>query len=709
MTGNTPPHIIEELRRNVIGQFREQLRSAIDEAFRHADDVLFDWAYNHSMKGRASECIDLMRMLRARRDAFVTEFLHQFDRGPQQNPVNRTAPLELKLLDDHQVDLKGAVDSFVSAVQRECDAMYRQMGQQLRQIDTQEFPVSGILSVEHIAETFRNGAEELGMDATMQVVLFKLFERLAAPAICRGYSLIARSMDESGVDFAPPQVVRTHETPPAPGSSAHQAHPSATTGIHQRAMQAEQQRTTHTVAPNGAQQTVTATKRFGLVDTRVIAQYLMGAPLSAHGYTHVPLTPEASEYAGAQAPLLDQLLHIYQSPGQDHRRLAAPLARIGASDPSVFVNSDHPVRSLLDSLFAPSDVEDTDASEVLRELPDVLYRLSDNLDLPSDWGARIARLPDRDAVRHSIEESRKRQSAHAVQAARAWARDQVEDALGGAMLATTGEKWFHAVFTPYFAWLRLHRANDKQAFTSAHSALEDLLPLVSPRHVQDAMEALEEALENCVALLRAAGAKPKDIHRLCLRFREIHHAALKLARRHQAASNAGYEPDPLPEPPPAESDTPAQETIRSPQNPEPTIESNVPSTDHTDPQLRPDRGVADREASRIEIPAALANVRTRRAESERNTALVEHISTHCSGAAFWWRITTPDGAQSFGKLMNQPQARGDFVFEPMFGAQEVRVPWGPMLKHLRSNATRPLRCSKRILNDLQQLAAQAAA
>lgn len=751
MTASRENGLLESLRDNVIGEFREHLREAIEEAFREADDVLFDWAYGQSMKGRGQECLDLLRMLRSRKESFVEEFIRQFERGPSRKKVDRTAPISLELIPDEQVDLKGAVESFVRAVNVRCGAVEQELGYRLQQLDEGAQGVSALLSIEHIAESFRSGAAELGLDPTMQIVLFKLFERCAAPAISTGYARIARSIEGSGVQFAAPHVVAG-----APGGAGYPPNSErpdgGAAGVHEKRFNAEQERTTHTVAPDGSQQTVTETQRVGFVDSRVIAQYLMGAPVSgSHGQggsqpaaggswvpaaTGIPVmghapgaqaaqVPDAANYAIAQAPLLQQVLGMYQVPVDQLSRLAQPLARIGASDPSVFVDANHPVRSLLDQAFSDGASDDPDQKELVGELPDVLADMSDGLELPEDWDAGTASLPDADSVRASIEESRKRRKQNRLREATLWARESLSFALEDALMVKGGMNWFRAVFVPWLTWVRLREKQGDGLRDQVWTAIEDLVPLLSPRYVEDSSDAMDEALGSLVKRLLSAGAREDDLDRICARFRELHGHALATAERHRfgGGDDEGIGRLSVPEDEATDDVQAADEAVRvdaevrldsEPRDPVEgdSADAAPPLADHP-PAAAPEPAPQEAAAEVVNAPGAvgsqavpkvLKGVTARSQRRERERELLDYLSGHCSGPDLWWRLSGEDGKQAYGKLEAVPKAGSAFAFTPMFGSDPMRIEWAVMLGCLEKGANRPLRCTKQKRDRIQSLA-----
>ena len=198
------------LRSSIVTRFRDQLRTAVDGALRAADDVLFDWAYTQSLKSKTTQdCIDLMRMLRLRRESFVETFMEHFDRGsaPPDDASAAGGELELALKADDQQELEFAVQNFVSTVTNHSEALHGDLMLRLAALEPDtggdEPPhrrgLRWRISTEHVAQTFREAAATLELDAGMQVILFKLFERCATPALGAGYALIERDLAAAGV------------------------------------------------------------------------------------------------------------------------------------------------------------------------------------------------------------------------------------------------------------------------------------------------------------------------------------------------------------------------------------------------------------------------------------------------------------------------------------------------------------------------------
>ena len=194
MSETKPETEFDELRESISTRFRDQLKSAVEGALRAADDVLFDWAYTQSLKSKTTQdCIDLMRMLRLRRESFVETFLEHFDRGspsPEEQQKATVGEFKLELKSDEQQELECAVQNFISTVTNQSDSLHGDLLRRLAVIDPEADPhekkpkrgLSWRMSTEHVAETFREAAGRLEMEPGMQIVLFKLFERCATPA-----------------------------------------------------------------------------------------------------------------------------------------------------------------------------------------------------------------------------------------------------------------------------------------------------------------------------------------------------------------------------------------------------------------------------------------------------------------------------------------------------------------------------------------------
>lgn len=545
------------LRSSIVTRFRDQLRTAVDGALRAADDVLFDWAYTQSLKSKTTQdCIDLMRMLRLRRESFVETFMEHFDRGsaPPDDAAASGGELELALKADDQQELEFAVQNFISTVTNHSEALHGDLMLRLAALETGagDDEVSdrrGLrwrISTEHVAQTFREAAATLELDAGMQVILFKLFERCATPALSAGYALIERDLAAAGV------------AAPQPGTTAGPAPGDATTTDGGFAGMASD------AAAQSGQQVTSAT--YGMDAGQVshhFAQQLMGAPVPGGGAGGIPAGTyswsgqgggqgagrgsggmsgayfqSAQQFADLHTQRLDQMLGGYaaMAPSPERARdilqpLIMPLMRLSAAQPELLSDSGHRIRSLLDQAVAEgaSPTRDAQTTRILEELQDVIGRLAESVQLPRDFSRQQRRLPDEEQVASSLAESRRARSQRAVERARRFAGAEVDALLDQRTLVEGGNAWLRTVMVPYLAWAWISKGERSRTVREARDMLSALADGIDPASAVDARDAFESLVERSARTLHAAGARLPALNRIMVRYRQLHAAACEAA------------------------------------------------------------------------------------------------------------------------------------------------------------------------------------
>jgi hypothetical protein len=531
MSANKAEADFDELRESISTRFRDQLKSAVEGALRAADDVLFDWAYTQSLKNKTTQdCIDLMRMLRLRRESFVETFLEHFDRGapsPEEQKRDAGGEFKLELKSDEQQELECAVQNFISTVTNHSDSLHGDLLRRLAVIDPEADPhekkpkrgLSWRMSTEHVAETFREAAARLEMEPGMQIVLFKLFERCATPALSAGYALIDRDLTAAGV-VAPREVnddEDTAEQEQRPQSFMEEAAAAAQAAAHYNAQ------------PFGVGQSGMAQQ---------FAQQLAGMP-GAPGHwggsgqgafvgAHVQL---AQQFAQLHTQRLDQLLGGYaaMAPSREQARnvlqpMVMPLMRLSAAQPELLADPRHRIRGLLDQALAEgaSPTRDEQTARILEELQDVIARLAETVDLPRDLAHQQRRIPDEEAVSESLGESRRLRSQRTLERARRFASEEIEQLIARRAFVAGGNAWMRTVMVPYLAWVWAGKGERTQAMQQARGLLEDLSALLEPKTAIAMHDEMEAVVERGAQMLRGAGAKLLALNRIMVRLRQLY-------------------------------------------------------------------------------------------------------------------------------------------------------------------------------------------
>lgn len=707
------------LHGQVRDRFREHLKRAIDDALRASEDVLWDWAYN-SMRNRTLDCLDLMRMVKAKRDEFSEALLRQYDEGLASSASrdDDDAPIELQLVDDEVVDLQAAMDEFANALQGYSEAWRTGLKSQLVRLDESgvQPPLSVHIAASSLSEALRSGATEMGLEPQQQIIFFKLFARCAVPTLARGYSVVSDELVQAGIRPDAPKVVVDDG------------------GM--RGLQAQHIRTT--THRDAAGNTTTTTERYAFAGmhaqhmAQALYSYGAGAPvtppagampvmeLPAGGASMAPpqlssVPPALQQFAARQTPLVGSVLSDYSEhvPASVMQQLMLVLARIGAAQPELFRDAQHPVRTLLDQAVLHSG-DGEEREEIVRSLPETLGAIAAGLEAPSDWEKQSAALPEQHDVDESVAIARRRRAREEIAAARQWAQAHVDRAVSGAQLVEHAQKWFRAVFVPYLAWIRVRRALEATWLDRADASLDALLPLLTPATARSAEANADTVLLRLLDDLREAGAGKRDLRRISLRFRALHKEALRAADQAAEAPDASATPSVgapvVAEVVPLESATASSDAEAD------TVESAAVSSP------APDTGVAaDAPAERVvdtpaeaqtlddraedgTLPDALAQARQRASERERRERFLDFVRDYFADPELWWRVEQ-QGRTHYAQLVEIPARKGQFRFQPMFGQEAIQLDVEEMMQSLTARRSRPLRASAEVLQRLDALTA----
>lgn len=618
--------LLDELRRMMSQRFRRSMRQAVEEALRAADDVLFDWAYKQTAsKKDAEHCLDLMRMLRQRREAFVEEFIAQFDRTDTSRPVRRAASArddaELTLISDDELDLDCAVTNFVSAVSSECSLVRSDIRHRIQAIspeaaDNDSDPIHWAISTEHVAEAFRSAASDLQMDTGMQIVLFKLFERCAAPALARGYSLIAEDLQKAGFEPARPRVVtpgtQAHVEQPSLGRPADPSSSQGAAGVAEPGGPATQGGFSSAGPSAGAGAPHMpygygphATLVQGFVDQ--LSAAMGGAPTGAASASSHQARQGASSIGGfvnAQVSNAQSLIGRYaqQAPdpgaaGQALGPLTVPIAQLATVQPEILRDPNHPIRLLLEqaSVAAGSfDAEDAGidgGQELIEDLRSAIDEAAKGI----DW-SKVDRLPSAEESAQAdwglegvLQSRREDQLARMRERAIAYAKAHVNDLVRRTQLVAGGETWLGVVMTPLLRWVWIVRGERSDDMATMMTLMENCAALMDPGVAPAIREEVDPLIDQLRAALERGRAASDAIDEISTKLRQ-HHANACEAHEDLAEAVSGAD---LAELNSAEDDAPAPHVLHAGEAPHGSVsEIDEPQGDE-DESLVDDFGGAE--------------------------------------------------------------------------------------------------------------------
>lgn len=715
----------ESLRTSIASRFREQLREAVESALRAADDVLFDWAYTQSLKNKTTQdCIDLMRMLRLRRERFVETFLDHFDQGSDEpDQGDDTLPeLKLELKSDEQQELECAVQNFVTTVTNHSEALRSDLLQRLQTldresgIDSEQQRHAGLawrISTQHIAATFRDAAATLDLDAGMQIILFKLFERCATPALTTGYSLIEHDLSAAGIVAHRPQQRTERDSNPTAfsnGAAAGEAANVDSGPIDDSAVSAAQQGTTavsyghflnnqaqlsgafaNQLAGFGPGQTAMSSPP-GATSVPPAAGFANGGGFGSPNATGASATgggPQqghgegpsmaagamqaAQRFAQSHVQRVDQLLGGYAGIAGNAEQAQAllqpmviPLMRLSAAQPEILTDPHHRIRELLDQLLATGTTiehgEEEESTAIVSELQDVFSRLADAAQLPRNLDAQRERLPQAEQVQASLAETRRLRSERRLEEARSYATDQVDHIVEARTLIRGGDAWLRTVMIPYLAWVWVSKGVDSKMMSSAQTLLEQLADSLDPQAAVDIRDEFEPLAESTAQTLHKAGAKPQALNRIMVRLRE----------RFAAACEASVSLEEL------MGDQRFQDREAAPPS-----QGAVP---FSTPSAKADAAPAAPEEASPDRPTQAAEPAADTAPERADDWLSRHLR-----AGDWWRIALKPGDRGmFARLESVPHTGGDLRFAPIESDELESYRWSEIIASVLAGRTRPL-------------------
>lgn len=715
----------ESLRASIASRFREQLREAVESALRAADDVLFDWAYTQSLKNKTTQdCIDLMRMLRLRRERFVETFLDHFDQGADDPKASDDdlPELTLELKSDEQQELDCAVQNFVTTVTNHSEALRSDLMQRLQTldkesgIDVEHQRHTGIawrISTEHIAAIFRDAAATLDLDAGMQIILFKLFERCATPALTTGYSLIEKDLSAAGIVAHRPDARTKRSVKPSAEPSEHaggtidaergfghddtgfapQTEPTAGGYSHFLSNTAQLSGAFAQQLAGFGPGPAAMSSPPGATSVPPASGYAQGGGGGATNATYAPASAGATQQDGGHAPSMasgamqaaqrfaqshlqrvDQLLGGYAGIAGDTEKAQAllqpmviPLMRLSAAQPEILSDPHHRIRELLDQLLATGTTiehgEDDASITIVSELQDVFSRLAESAQLPRNLDAQRERLPQAEQVQASLAETRRLRSERRLEEARGYAKEQVDRVVNARALVRGGDAWLRTVMIPYIAWVWVSKGVDSKAMSSAMTLLEQLAETLDPQSAVDMRGEFEALAENTAHTLHHAGAKLQALNRIMVRLRERFAAACEASvsldelmgdQRFQDREAA----------PPSSAAVPISST---------SSQSASPSASGTETSIAAD-------------PQAATETHKEATPERADEWLSRHLR-----AGDWWRIALKPGDRGmFARLESVPHTGGDLRFAPIESDTLESYRWSEIMASVLAGRTRPL-------------------
>ncbi|MBA4286710.1 MAG: hypothetical protein C0434_14375 [Xanthomonadaceae bacterium] len=212
--------LVETLRRQVVDTLRERL----NVMFEGADDLLFEFAERATNNQDRRLFFDTMRAVRMGRKNMSDQFSEIYSASFGQQGVPAPSPVpgseqELSLQRDDALDLDIAVHNMATKAEGLYKATLWEIGARLKHlIDEQHAPISAeALAPATICLAFRKAAETLDIGHDVELVVFKLFDRLVISKLTDLYARVLNFLKLHGVRASASTATAYRGAGPMPG------------------------------------------------------------------------------------------------------------------------------------------------------------------------------------------------------------------------------------------------------------------------------------------------------------------------------------------------------------------------------------------------------------------------------------------------------------------------------------------------------------
>ncbi|MGQ0697924.1 MAG: DUF1631 family protein [Panacagrimonas sp.] len=188
----------------------EVLGRGLDRMFDGADDMLFEMARRATNNKDQRVYFDTMRVVRLGRPKIGRIFREEIATGfaPQAKPAEKTADEiayeNLSLQESRSLEESIAISSMATKAEGLYKTLIFELGRRIEwMIQELRAPIEpGALSPATISAAFRRSAEALEVEFDVELVVFKLFDRLVISDLGELYTRALRFLDQNGVKAA---------------------------------------------------------------------------------------------------------------------------------------------------------------------------------------------------------------------------------------------------------------------------------------------------------------------------------------------------------------------------------------------------------------------------------------------------------------------------------------------------------------------------
>jgi len=423
--------LVESLKAQVIDALRDRLNVMFDGA----DDLLFEFAERASNNNDRRLFFDTMRAVRLGRKNMLTQFCDAYGASfgaaptPSITPISaRVEEEDLSLQKTESVELTIAVSNMATKV----EGLYKQTlweisGRVKSLIDDYQAPISPeALAPATICKAFRDAAEALNIEFAVELVVFKLFDRLVISELNDLYTRILHFLKQSGVRAAatgfvqgsrpglgapndagfedsveaPSSVPPSLQAPsPAPGFSGARGPAPLSGGPAREAAQEFRApvglAASMMMSPSLDPQTLASLQRIGAVPPNLAtysnASLAADLAAAAQGQVIVGWTPRQTTAYVQRASLVGHMFndiladqHLPNALRTQFDGLRMSTLKVALKDIAFISDPDHPVRSLINELATMASTARAGGPAHMERIAELVAQIQKQFDIAAE-------------------------------------------------------------------------------------------------------------------------------------------------------------------------------------------------------------------------------------------------------------------------------------------------------------------------------------
>ncbi|MDP3293203.1 MAG: DUF1631 family protein [Nevskia sp.] len=525
--------LVEALRLQVVDALRERLNIM----FEGADDLLFEFAERATNNQDRRLFFDTMRAVRLDRKNMTARFCDNYSQGFDAT-IAATASQpgddgELRLQKNEAVEL----DIAVSNMATKADGLYKHtlwdIGGRIKTlVEDRHAPMSiEALVPLTICRAFRSAAETLNVGSDVELVVFKLFDRLVISELADLYLKVLNFLKQHGVQSAHPgyspgygpnarpggalraggegpagetlrtQAPRGFADAPQFGQTATQVDFRAPAGLAASMMS----------SPALDPQSLASLQRLGATpaDATAYSNASLAADLAAasQGLTIIGWTPRQSAAYVQRASLVGHMFndiladpHLPNPLRVQFDGLRLSTMKVALKDIAFICDPDHPVRGLINELATMASTARTGGAEHQARIAELVSQIQQQFDIAAESLRKPPpeiELIDTDQAERFIEQQMA-QTATRRQAIVAKVRRIIAGELhlrtSGTTISDEVRPLLNSLWAPMMAMHLLHHGPESAEWKHGFAELDQIVAMLDPARDDQRQEALRREL-----------------------------------------------------------------------------------------------------------------------------------------------------------------------------------------------------------------------